>query len=55
MCIPLPEIRKLQTRTLAVESTNRVIDNQTSLGQCIDTDGDGFGWNGFATCDPSAR
>ena len=21
--------------------------------QCIDTDGDGFGWNGFATCDPS--
>ena len=22
------------------------------VGTCIDPDGDGFGWNGFATCDP---
>lgn len=29
------------------------VDNPTQLPQCIDTDGDGFGWNGDATCDPS--
>ena len=23
------------------------------VGTCIDPDGDGFGWNGFATCDPT--
>jgi hypothetical protein len=23
------------------------------LAMCIDTDGDGYGWNGFATCDPA--
>ena len=24
-----------------------------SVGACIDSDGDGFGWNGFETCDPT--
>ncbi len=34
---------------------NTVFDNSTGGGNggvCIDTDGDGFGWDGFATCFP---
>jgi hypothetical protein len=27
---------------------------QTSANACIDSDGDGYGWNGFETCDPAA-
>jgi len=25
------------------------------VGQCVDTDGDGFGWNGVETCDPAGN
>ena len=26
----------------------------TQIGACVDSDGDGYGWNGVATCDPTA-
>jgi len=36
----------LTSRTLQSDTLTR----QTATGTCIDTDGDGYGWNGFATC-----
>lgn len=26
--------------------------NSPNTGECVDEDGDGYGWNGYATCDP---
>ena len=31
---------------------NTLFNNGTGTNECIDTDGDGFGWDGFATCFP---
>ena len=40
---------ELQNNVFFVRSS----DGSDSIGACIDTDGDGFGWNGFETCDPT--
>ncbi len=35
-----------------VEMSNGNVSISASEDICVDLDGDGFGWNGFATCDP---
>lgn len=39
---------------VVLSSTSFTVHAQSVVNECIDTDGDGFGWNGFETCDPTA-
>ena len=38
-----------------VETSNGNVSISASEEICVDRDGDGYGWNGFATCDPTPR
>lgn len=42
------EIAAIETVTEAPAPVEPIL-----VGTCMDPDGDGFGWNGFATCDPT--
>lgn len=39
---------------LTMSSSDSVTQTLPSAGECIDSDGDGFGWNGVSTCIPES-
>ena len=43
----------LTSEEMVVNDDAVLVDNNTTILACIDSDGDGFGWNGFATCFPN--
>ncbi len=55
------ETSNLDTSNLDTSNPDTVVSSQAEqlvvqpVTGCVDTDGDGFGWNGVTTCIPSAR
>lgn len=51
-------VSKTSCRLDAADTSNDVIDSVSNTpaetGICIDSDGDGYGWNGTDTCDPGS-